>query len=154
MGQSAYDISIRESLQKNRKLGFTVAAILILATLIIAARYLWPNTASNDSLSAFFTDDDGQTYFKDSIFKLPPFDHNGREADLAIVCTNGKNNYVACLERFTPEARKKLQDVYDANPDATFKVLDLMASPEINLNGMEFKDPGGSNSWTARSAVL
>jgi hypothetical protein len=70
---------------------------------------------------------------------------------MAVVCTDGKQDFVAYLQRYTPQARKQLQDVYDANPSAPYKVIDMMASPQISLEGTETKLPGKDNPWIARS---
>jgi hypothetical protein len=131
----------------------TVAAILFSAAIAIAAYSLWPRGQKLNSNVAFYSDDDGQTYFKDSIYRLAPFDHNGKIADIAVVCTDGTRNFVGYLERYTPEARKQLQEVYDANPTAHYKTIDLMASPAISLKGMEVKLPGNENSWAPRSGM-
>ena len=152
MGRSAYDISIRETLQK-RGAGLTVAAILFSTAIAIAAYSLWPRNQKLNSDVVFYSDDDGQTYFKDSIYRLAPFEHNGKLADIAVVFNDGTRDFVGCLERFTPEARKQLQDVYDANPTQHYKTLDLIASPAISLQGMEIKLPGKDNSWTSRSEM-
>src|SRR5580700_11847641 len=101
MGRSAYDISIRETLQR-RGIGTALAAILFCAAIVIAAFYFRPFGHKPNYSEMFYSDDDGQTYFKDSIYKLAPFDHNGRIANIAIVCTDGTRNFVGYLERFTP----------------------------------------------------
>jgi hypothetical protein len=152
VGQNAYDISIRETLQKNRKTGLTVAIIFIIVSVGLAIHLFWANrTAKIDSYSAFYSDDDGQTYFKDTVLRLPPFEHNGKIADLAIVCTDGKRDFVAYLQRYTPDAKTRLQQVYNANPSAPYKVIDMMASPQIAIDGTEIKLPGKNNLWSSRS---
>ncbi|MGA2440183.1 MAG: hypothetical protein ABSH08_04445 [Tepidisphaeraceae bacterium] len=153
MGRSAYDISIRETLQHHRGIGVAVAACLLCAAIAIAGYNFWPFGHKPNYSEAFYSDDDGQTYFKDSIFKLAPFDHNGKIANIAVVCTDGKSNFVAYLERFTPEAREQLQAAYDANPTEHHNVLDLMAFPPIARGGMELKLPGKDNPWILRSKM-
>jgi len=150
MGTSAYHIGVRELLQRTRT-GLTVAALLLLAAIGVAVHYRQPAVTKSDPYVRFYSDDDGQTYFKDSIYRLAPFDHNGKTADIAIVCSDGNQNFVGYLERYTPQARKQLQDVYDANPAERYKTIDLMASPAISLKGMEVKMPGKDNPWIARS---
>ena len=152
MNRSAYDISIRETLQ-SRGRGVIVAIVLIVASLLITIYYRPPKTPGLNSDVTFYSDDDGQTYFKDSIYKLAPFDHNGKTANIAVVCTDGKQNFVGFLERYTPDTRKRLQEVYDANPTERYKTLDLMASPVVSLEGMEVKLPGKNNSWISRSQM-
>ena len=142
--------SVREKL-KDTRVGAAVAlGLLALALAIGLVYYLHNRTPTTDPFTTFYTDDDGQSYFRDSIYKLPPFDHGGKPAYLAVVCTDGKQNFVGLLERFTPDAKKKLQDVYDANPDAHYRVIDMMASPQIVFSGMEVKLPGSGHQWTLR----
>jgi len=152
VGTSAYHISVRELLQQPRT-GLTVVAFLALTAIGIAVFNRQPAPAKSDPDVAFYSDDDGQTYFKDSIYRFAPFDHNGKTADIAIVCTDGKQNFVGYLERYTPEARKQLQSAYDANPTEHYKAIDLMASPAISMQGMEVKIPGKDNSWQSRFEI-
>src|SRR5688500_13766950 len=53
----------------------------------------------------WFTTDDGKTLFTDNARKLPPFDHYGKPAYRAYVytCDGGKTQFVAFLERYTPD---------------------------------------------------
>jgi hypothetical protein len=157
MPQSAYDFSIRESLQRNRKVGLTVAAIMILLAGGIAAYYLWPHTRSFDPTRAFYSDDDGQTYFVDSVYDFPPFDHDGKTAVEAVLAESGGHYFVAYLARYKPAARKQLQEKYD---DAVRRdlpvqqvVIDFMGEAQFGLSGMEVKLPGSGNKWEPRSQL-
>jgi hypothetical protein len=152
VARSAYDITIRETLQR-RGVGVALAAFLICAAIFITAFAFHPTSHKPSYGEMFYSDDDGQTYFKDTAFKFAPFDHNGQIANIAIVYTDGKTNFVAYLERYTPDARKQLQASYDSNPTEHFKVLDLMAFPTIELSGMETKLPGKDNPWISRSKM-
>jgi len=152
VGRSAYDISIRETLQRPG-IGAALAAVLFIAAIVIAGFTFWPFGHKLNYSERFYSDDDGQTYFKDSVYKLAPFDHDGRIANIAIVCTDGTRNFVGYLERFTPEAKKQLEHAYDANPTEHYKVIDLMGFPPIAIGGMEVKVPGKDNSWIPRSEM-
>jgi hypothetical protein len=157
MPPSAYDFSVRESLQNNRKLGLAFAAILCLCAAGISAYYLWPRGERFDPAKAFYSDDDGQTYFKDSVYKFPPFDHDGKTAVEAEVGESNGHYFVVLLMRFTPEARKQLQEKYDGamknNLPVQQIVLDFMATPPISMQGMEIKLPGGGQEWMPRSQL-
>jgi hypothetical protein len=65
---------------------------------------------SIESGKAFFTVDDGKTWFPDSRDKLPPFDHGGKPAYLVYVwtCDGGKTTFASHLLRYTPELHQKL----------------------------------------------
>jgi hypothetical protein len=157
MPRSAYEFSVRESLQNNRKLGLTFAAILCLCAAGISSYYLWPRGEKVDPTITYYSDDDGQTYFKDSVYKFAPFDHDGRTAVEAVIAESGGHTFVAYLTRFTPEARKKLQDKYDDavknNLPVQQTVLDFMSNPPISMEGMEVKLPGSGHEWVPRSQL-
>ncbi|MGD0464772.1 MAG: hypothetical protein ABSB74_19990 [Tepidisphaeraceae bacterium] len=157
MPPSAYDFSVRESLQNNRKLGLTLAAILFLCAAGISSYYLWPRGVRVDPTVDFYSDDDGQTYFKDSVYKFAPFDHEGRTAVGAMVAESGGRYFVAYLMRFTPEAQKQLQEKYDYavknNLSVQQTVLDFMGNPAISVEGMEIKLPGSGHEWVPRSEL-
>jgi hypothetical protein len=55
---------------------------------------------------AFFTVDDGKTFFE-APAQVPPFTHRGREAVRAVVysCDGGKTQFVAYLLRHPPDER-------------------------------------------------
>jgi hypothetical protein len=88
---------------------------------------------------AFFTTDDGATWFADDIDKVPPFDKDGKMAVRAHVfrCGHGKT-FVDHLERYTPQAKRLLEQAGAENrtPDA---------DPELAAAVMNYqvKRPGG-----------
>src|ERR1700722_4242395 len=104
-------MGIRQAIAGNNALGYSVAGCLIVGAGIYF--YFQEKPARlPDPLTAFYSDDDGKTYFKDSIYKFAPFDHNGKEADLAYVfeCDSGK--FVGMLGRYTPKMKKQLEDEF------------------------------------------
>jgi hypothetical protein len=156
MGRSAYDISIRETLQR-RGIGTTLAAVLFCAAIAIAGYYFRPFGHKPNYSEIFYSDDDGKTYFKDSIYKLAPFDHNGRTANEAIVIQDHGAKVVGYLVRYIPEAQKKLTDRYNddvnnrlSDTEIQQDVLTYMHEPDIYLHGQECKLPGPDNNWMPR----
>jgi hypothetical protein len=146
-------MSIREKLNSKPAAGAAVAIGLILLAAAVAAFSLHP-THRSDPHSGFFSDDDGQTYFKDSIYKFPPFDHDGKTAVAARVYTDGKHNFVGYLERFTADGKRRLETEYNkGTPESAVTVLNLMISPGIAIGGMEVKKPGPQNPWVPRSRM-
>jgi hypothetical protein len=75
-------MGVRETLNKKKSLGIAVAVIFLL----LASGYLtyseWPEHHFSGK-TAFYSDDDGQTWFIESVYKTTPFDHNGRQATRA-----------------------------------------------------------------------
>ena len=60
---------------------------------------------------AYYTTDDGATFFADSAYKIPPIDHNGQRAARAYVfsCDGGKHQWVQYLEKYTDADQKILE---------------------------------------------
>lgn len=99
---------------------------------------------------AFFSDDDGKTWFIDDESKLPPFDHNGRQAYRAVLyrCATGKP-FVAYLERYSSSDLAKLAEMRKAalarDPNSPTPTLPPGASH------FEVKKPGEAK-WVAVTA--
>jgi hypothetical protein len=129
-------------------MGFLIAAILLVVATVQAAYFFRP--AKHPSATGmFFSDDDGQTYFMDSIYKFPPWDHNGKQANTAIVYSSGSGNFVAYQVRYRPAAQKELQDLYakvQAGERVIADVNRLMLADRIGSAGKEVK-MRGSDKW-------
>lgn len=147
-------MGVREVLNKQRGLSTVMAAgLLVLAAAAMAWQY-WP--AAKPKLSqAFYTDDDGQTWFADSAYRVPPFDHNGKTAVLAQVYTydNGSKQFCGYLVQYTPAAKRQLES---ALSDAAARgqppgSVALFHEPDFIRSGMMVKLPGSSSPWVAWS---
>src|SRR5689334_3571232 len=75
-------MGIREKLSENKNLGLAAGIGLVVIAALIVARTFWP-TRQADLNQAFYSDDDGKTWFTDSTFRVAPFDHNGKTAVVA-----------------------------------------------------------------------
>jgi hypothetical protein len=141
-------MSVRERMEGTSVAGLGTAIALLLAALVILYGFISSRSGNiqGNPNQAFYSDDDGQTYFKDSAFHFPPFDHNGKTANGALVYDDGNHKFVAYLYRFTPQAAKALQAAYD-NPPTGETGADAAAmlgqTPAIHSGGMEIKKPGG-----------
>src|SRR6267154_2521014 len=60
---------------------------------------------------AFFSVDDGKTWFPDDAKNIPPFDKDGKQAVRAFVyrCADG-TTFVNYLQRYKPEAKHVLEE--------------------------------------------
>jgi hypothetical protein len=131
-------MGIREQLEKHPRLttGVTIGVIIVVLALIF-----WPsdgNGAGAYPRTLFFTDDDGQTWFADDANKVPPFERNGKQAVRAYVYRCGGKTFVNHMERFTADAKKKLEQI--SGNDLIAK-LDPSVSG-IPINSKEVKAPG------------
>jgi hypothetical protein len=101
---------VRESL--NRHSGRAAAVTVAVVAGALLFRYLTAGAgpgANGPSNRAFFSNDDGKTWFVDDVHKLPPFQKDGKDAYRAFVyqCADGKK-FVAYLQRYTQGAKQKL----------------------------------------------
>jgi hypothetical protein len=120
----------------------------LLAPWIILARQLAGGGAPEIPTEAYYTVDDGITWFADDINKIPPFDKDGKPAYRVHVfrCADGKE-FVSHLERYTPEARKKLEEARAQGDQADPAVYE-----EVSMTGIEVKKPGtGDSGWVKQS---
>ncbi len=131
-------MGIRETLNQNPGLttGAT-AGIIILALGFI----IWQSMGGGDNggvpTKMYFSDDDGASFFADDIKKVPPFDHNGKQAVRARVysCDKGKTKFVGFLERYTADAKGKIEKARAAGTS------EIGIMEDISMTGMEVKKP-------------
>ncbi len=100
--------------------------------------------------TGFYSDDDGQTWFIDSVYKTVPFDHNGTQAYRAVIysCQNGKVQFCAYLMRHNAQDKKRLDDALSqaVQQDKPPSSIGLFEDKGI-LDHMEVKAPGPGHSW-------
>jgi hypothetical protein len=122
---------------------------LIAFGLVVIYFVLHAFTPHTDNINkAFFTVDDGATWFTDSADRLAPFDHNGKPAyRLTMFSTDGgKTKFPAYLERYTPDGRARREQ---ANQD--LKAGRIKIVPIANPRDLEVKLPGAGNPWVSRA---
>lgn len=109
---------LREMLKNNRAAQFAVPGVLIVAAIVLIYIQLGGGNGLplGVSRSAYFTTDENaagdaavSALFVDDVNKIPPFDHNGKQAFKAVVYSGGGKKWVNHLVRYTPEVKKKLE---------------------------------------------
>ncbi len=133
-------MSIREMLNRNAATAKAVAlALCVLGVGAIGYQAMSAGPAERPVTDeAFFTVDEGATWFADEADKLSGFEHEGKPAYRAHVYRPvGGEPFVGYIERLTPEARSKLEGL-SPNP----KDRDQSAVNAILLTGREIKKPG------------
>jgi hypothetical protein len=131
-------MGIREKLNQNPRIAAGATAGVIVIALGFILYESFGGGGPSPPTKAYFTTDDGATYFKDDINKLPPFDVDGKPAVRAMVfkCPEGEP-FVAYLERYTPEAKAKLEDLRVNGPPKTPDP----GMMDVTMGGMEVKKP-------------
>ena len=105
-------MSVREKLN-NASPAAKISVITVFA--IAVGLSLWASLSSGrppNATRAYYSSDDGQTYFVDDFFKSYPFDHDGQQAYRAYMFQDptGKK-FVGYLERYRTEGIKQLDDL-------------------------------------------
>jgi len=102
-------VGIRESLNRNPAVatGLTVAVIVI--ALIFIIWQLKGSSGPKPVTKAFYTVDDGATWFVDDRNKPTPFLHEGKEAVRVYVYECNGNRFAGFLEKMTPKARERAE---------------------------------------------
>jgi hypothetical protein len=142
-------MGVREELSKRPKIAagvaltLTIAAVVILVIQMIDLRAA-PELAGDNPERAFFTVDDGKTWFADDVTHLAPFQHDGKEAVRAYVFECNGKRFVNHLERYTDDGKKamlRLREVVKKGPPSGA----LVAAAQ--QRGREVKRPGDA-TWT------
>jgi hypothetical protein len=144
-------VKLRETL--NNKLGRTgmmvVGGLLLVcvAVLVFSQTHGSGAPGGDDHTRAFFTADDGKTWFPDDAAKLPPFDRDGKQAVRAYVFRSAKGTeFVNHLERFKPDAKRVLEEASRSPADTKAPPKNLPAIQNAYANGREVKRPGDT-TW-------
>jgi hypothetical protein len=145
-------MGIRETLNRQGK---PVTAFVVLALLICIAWIFYSKPDGSDPFeggSAFFSVDDGKTFFEADASNIPPFMHEGREAVQALVYSNdgGKTQFVGYLMRFTPSGVEYLRESR-ARAAASKKPTLPGLNTELQAN-TEVKRPG-EKAWVRLSDI-
>jgi hypothetical protein len=143
-------MGIREKLKESPSVAAGAAAIFVLAAAAIIAHAYWPEKKA-DLSQAYYSDDDGKTWFADSTFLVAPFQHNGNTALVAQIYSydDGKKQFCAYLAQFTPQAKQQLEAALadaqkNGQPPGS---VTLYQDPRFMKEGTEVKLPGPGNPW-------
>lgn len=106
-------MGLRETLNQNPIVTGAVVGVITLVALFIVGRNACgggPDSLPAGTQKAYFTVDEGKTKFVDDVNKIPPFDHQGKQAYRVIVykCGDGKE-IVSHLERYPEDQRAAIE---------------------------------------------
>jgi hypothetical protein len=94
----------------------------------------------------FYSTDDGKSFFAAPLANLPPWDSGGKPAYTAMVysCDDGKTRFVAYLQRYTPDAKARIQRQMEDNHSGKTHNPVSIAPADV-----EVKKPGSENRWVS-----
>jgi hypothetical protein len=130
-------VGLREKLNDNPNIatGITIAVIVIVVGFIVYSTMgRGPSGGAPVLERAFFTIDDGTTWFIDDVNKVPPFDRDGKQAVRAHVYKCQGKTFVNHLERQAPEVQKRRQQTSNTGAAAD--------APSADAGAIEVKSPG------------
>jgi hypothetical protein len=143
-------MGLREIVNRQRTTVIVVSVIVTVGALVSLALRNADNSLPLSNDRAFFSTDDGQTYFEGPNDKVPPFEHEGRTAVRALVFRCGKTEWVGFLEQYNREAKQALEaaarEATKANPDPAV----LQKAGHLGRSGIEIKKPG-EKTWHGSS---
>jgi len=101
---------IRQKIGEKRGIGVALGVGLILVAAIALAVQHMPEKRA-DLNQAFYTIDDGATWFEDSAYRIAPFDHEGKQAVIAQVYSyaGGGKQFCAYVAKYSPQGKEKLE---------------------------------------------
>lgn len=142
-------MGVRQSLNESRKLGFGVGGAVLVVALALLGYQLYggPSSVGAAPRTAFYTDDNGKTFFEDDIHKVSPFERNGKQAYRADVfqCPDGKR-FVGVIYRHNSSGRQQVEQYITnktMNKDKGGSILRAIESA-----CMEFKRPAANDrAW-------
>ena len=143
-----------QTMTEPRKLGMGVAAAVLIVGLGLLAYQFFGGRQTVSApvhATAFYTADDGKTFFSDDANKMVPFDHNGKPAYRADVFQglDGKQ-FVGLIYRHTDAGRKEIEAYFASKP----KDPDRTARQIMERGRMQVKPAGtGDKGWMLNDEV-
>lgn len=111
-------MGIREKINQNPKQTAVVTSAIVALSLLFI---IWQ--ACGDSIGggvstnkAFYTTDDGKTWFVDDSSNIPPYKKDGKDAVRAQIftCDDGKTKFCGYLEAYAPQDKMMLEQMAKA----------------------------------------
>jgi hypothetical protein len=145
-------VGVRETLNKQPAITTGATIGIILLALIFIIYQVSGSGRVHMPTKAYYSVDEGATYFSDDINLVPPFDYDGKTAVRANVfkCGGGAP-FVGYLQRYNLAAKKVLDDSRTSN------AADISKVDQAMMTGLEVKAPlTGDKGWvnTTRSAAV
>ncbi len=145
-------MGLRETLKAKPWIGAVFSGTFVVVAIIVIVTTYWPEKKAKLE-QAFYSNDDGKTWFTDSAYRVAPFDHDGKTAVVAQIYSyaDGSKEFCAYLTQFTPEAKQKLEA---ALAEAKSKgqqpgSVALYHDRTFMQRSLLVKKPGAGNPWVS-----
>jgi hypothetical protein len=102
-------VDVRETLNRNRALLLPSVAVIVVLACVVVFRQATGSDRPSIPRRAYYTADDGATFFVDDISRVPPFNYGGKTAVRANVFDCGGQKFVGYLLRYTADAKAKIE---------------------------------------------
>jgi len=138
-------MGIREALNKKKGPAAGAGGALLCAAILLIA---WESKSVQPTriTKAFYSTDDGKTWFTDEDDKLFPFDHDGQQAyRVDVYKTSDGKEFVGDIERYTDSVKARLADLR-AQPNA-----DPQKMAGVGDSGLQIKRPGDTRWYPVNS---
>ena len=143
-------MGFRDTLKQRPSLAAAAAAVMIVGAAV--AIYVQARDFNNSgSGKAFFTTDDGKTWFLDRNTRLAPFDKDGKQAVRAHVFECDGKRFVGYLSCYRPEAIKALEEAKAAKAEGK-PPPNVQALAAVGTTGLLVKRPGAPG-WVSQADV-
>jgi hypothetical protein len=142
-------VSLREKMNKNKNISVILTCVVILIALVfIYMQIRGESIPEAPPQMAYYTTDDGKSYFAEDQMHEVPFDHGGQQAVRAwlYTCGTSTDKKLGYLERYTAAFLKQLQQT-----KATNQPMDPMIIVEQGDTIFEVKKPGTAQ-WILKSS--
>jgi hypothetical protein len=132
----------RALIARHRRLFIALSLAIIVAGAAWLTWFYWPEPRLEPPTRAWYTVDDGTTRFADDAERIPPFDHDGKQAVRLHLfsCDGGKTTFIAYLQKIPEETFAKFRE----------RGVDPLTVDDDELageNGWLVKRPGANNPW-------
>jgi len=128
--------------EHRRSVAIAAGTLLLISAAFAGLQLHGMGNSSSGGGQAFYSIDDGKTWFADDASRVPPFEKDGKQAVRAYVYrTADGTKFVNHLERFRPEAKKALEAAAKSDVGRTGPI-DQSGVQSAYIGGREVKRPG------------
>ena len=138
-------MGIREKINDKPIIANVAVAIVVVAALVYIYHFLTTDPSAPPT-EAFYSVDDGASYFVDEASQVAPFDHDGAVAVKALVFECDGKLFVNHLERVRPESRDEILKTREGERGES-------AAQQMIANNRQIKRPGDAEWVSVMSGV-